>query len=159
MFIEFIKIREYEIIDEEKMIVYNPRNNTKIQIIITSEKLDMSLFHSKRTEIDDNIHHLIFIYKIATIQIKKLRNYKNTLRLELFFENELKRLLNGNRLIPPHLRIPLDEQNEIIKKFGKENLPLILQTDPIVRLYDFEVDSIILIKRKHEIYYRLVVND
>lgn len=159
MFREFIKIREYEIIDEEKMIVYNPKNNTKIQIIITSEKLDMSLFHSKRTEIDDNIQHLIFIYKIATIQIKKLRTYKNALRLELFFENELKRLLNGNRLIPPHLRIPLDEQNKIIQKFGKENLPLILQTDPIVRLYDFEVDSIILIKRKHEIYYRLVVND
>ena len=159
MFTDFVKIREYEIIDSDKMTAYNPRNNTKVQVIITSEKLDMSFFHIKRSEIDEDIQHLIFIYKVATIQIKKLRTYKNSLRLELFFENELKRLLHGNRLIPPHIRISTDEQNHIIQKFGKENLPLILNTDPIVRLYDFDLDTIILIKRKNGIYYRLVTNE
>ena len=159
MFHDFIKIRGYQIIDEDKMIAFDPRNNFKVQIVITNEKLDMSFFHIKRSEIEDDIQHLIFIYKIATIQIKKLRTYKNTLRLELFFENELRRLLNGNRLIPPHIRISKEEQDVIIKKFGKENLPLILHTDPIVRLYDFDVDSIILIQRKNGIYYRLVTSE
>ena len=91
--------------------------------------------------------------------MKKLRIYKDVLKIELFYETELMRLLNGNRFIPKHIRISKEKQNEIIKKFGKENLPLIMNSDPIVRLYDFELDSVIMIQRKNEIYYRLVTND
>lgn len=160
MFYEFIKLREYDIINNDKMIVYDKRNDKKVRIIISSnEKLDMLFFYNTYENTDDDIQHLIFICKIATIQMKKLRIYKDVLKIELFYETELMRLLNGNRFIPKHIRISREKQNEIIKKFGKENLPLIMNSDPIVRLYDFELDSVIMIQRKNEIYYRLVTND
>jgi hypothetical protein len=36
---------------------------------------------------------------------------------------------------------------------------MILHTDPMVRLYDFEMDSVVQIERPDAIYYRLVVSD
>lgn len=160
MFYEFIKLREYELIDSDKMIVYDHRNRKKVRIVISSdEKLDMLFFYNTYEKTDNDIQHIIFICKIATIQMKKLRIYKDILKIELFYENELARLLTGNRFIPKHIRLSKYKQEEIFQKFGKENLPLIMNTDPIVKLHDFEIDSVIMIKRKNGIYYRLVVSE
>lgn len=160
MFQEFVNIRNYQILDEKNKIVFNPKHMIKIKIvIIMDEKLDMSFFYSTYAIMDEDIKHLIFICRTATIQMKKLRVYKDVLRIELFYENELKRLITGNRLIPKHILLSHEKQQEVIKRFGRENLPLILNTDPIVKLYDFDVNSVIMIERKNGIYYRLVVND
>lgn len=160
MFIELINLRGYTIIDINRKIVLNPMKNEKIQFfVVLDDKLDMSFFYNKKLEIESDVKHIIFIYKIATVQMKKLKTCKDILRIELFYENELSRLLCGNRLIPKHIRLSQEKQNEVVEKIGMGNLPLILSSDPIVKLYDFDVNSVIMIQRKYGIYYRLVVND
>jgi DNA-directed RNA polymerase subunit H (RpoH/RPB5) len=119
----------------------------------------MAYFYRSYESLKDEIKHLIFIYSIATIQIKKLKTYKDVLKVEFFNLFELNRLLTGNRFIPKHRQVCASEREEIVQKFGKNNLPLISITDPIVKLYDFDLDSIVEIERENTIYYRLVVQD
>jgi DNA-directed RNA polymerase subunit H (RpoH/RPB5) len=119
----------------------------------------MSYFYKAYEQLSENISHLIFIYNFATIQIKKLKMYKDILKIEFFHENELRRLLIGNRLIPKHAQVDSETREQGIQSFGRDNLPMILHTDPMVRLYDFEMDSVVQIERPDAIYYRLVVSD
>lgn len=156
-----IRLRGYTR-DPVEDIVYDPKHNTRIQFFLChQDKLDMNYFYKsyERIEEMDNVTHLIFIYNVATIQIKKLKMYKDILKIEFFNENELRRLLVGNRFIPPHSQVDEETQAEIFKKFGKDHLPMILHTDPIVKLYDFDVDTVLQIERPDGLYYRLVVTD
>lgn len=155
------KLRQYNLFNQDKYI-YTTIDNKKIRFfyIPSNEKLDMNQFY-KIYEILSNetpdIQHIVFIYTTATIQMKKLKLYKDILKIELFSENELKRLITGNKFIPIHRKVHKDVEDQIFKKFGKDSLPKIVITDPIVRLYDFELDSVVEIERPNGIYYRLVV--
>lgn len=163
MFEELCRLRNYTIIDSTKFLALNPEANHVVQFIITGEdKLDMNYFYKAYNQLSQSsqqIMHLIFIYTVATIQIKKLKMYKDILNIEFFNTNELQRLLIGNRFIPKHVKISQSEQDKIAQKFGRDNLPCILITDPMVRLYDFQTDSIVQIERADTIYYRRVVED
>lgn len=159
---DLIHLRGYTRVEntDQLYIAFDPKQQTYIQFFIChQEKLDMSYFYKAYEQLRPGISHLIFIYTLATIQIKKLKMYKDILKIEFFNENELRRLLTGNRLIPAHSQVPDDEREQILKKFGRDNLPMILQTDPIVKLYDFDLDSVIQITRPDAMYYRLVVAD
>lgn len=159
---QLIRLRRYTPVEDlgHSHIAFDPKRQSHIQFFICDqEKLDMSYFYKAYEQLRPNISHLIFIYTLATIQIKKLKMYKDILKIEFFNENELRRLLIGNRLIPQHTQVSDHERADIINKFGRDNLPMILQTDPIVKLYDFDLDSIVQITRHDAIYYRLVVAD
>jgi DNA-directed RNA polymerase subunit H (RpoH/RPB5) len=156
---QLIQLRGYTPLDLDKGLVMH--RGQKIQFYICgTQKLDMAYFYKAYEQMIPEVTHLIFIYNHATIQIKKLKMYKDILRIEFFSVHELRRLLVGNRLIPPH-RAVTDPTLEarIFRQFGKENLPQLLYTDPIARLYDFELDSLIEIHRPDVVYYRLVVAD
>lgn len=156
-----VKLRKYNIVNKELNLYQDSRNNNLIKIINVDEnlKLDMNLFYRTIQNIDVNIKHIIFIYYNATIQTKKLKNFQNVVRIELFNFNELKRLIIGNRFIPEHRQLNEFEENEFIEKFDKTKLPEILLTDPMVKLHNFDLNAIIEIKREDGIYYRLVTND
>lgn len=160
LFEKLCALRGYEILDTEQLIVFNKRDNVRIRFFLCkNDKLDMAYFYRSYESLKDEIKHLIFIYSIATIQIKKLKTYKDVLKVEFFNIFELNRLLIGNRFIPKHQQVSAKERDVIIRKFGKDNLPLISTLDPIVKLHDFELDSVIEIERESVIYYRLVVQD
>ena len=157
---KLIHIRDYKILDEKNLYLYDSEHEKYIQIFLCNyDKLDMSYFYKSYDKLKKGVSHIIFIYNIATIQIKKLKMYKDILKIEFFNENELRRLLIGNRLIPKHSKVSDEEKEEIFKKFGKNNLPFILNTDPIVKLHDFDMNSVLEIQRNDAIYYRLVVYD
>lgn len=164
------KLRNYDILEqtENRSICYNPIQNDHIQVFLCEEsKLDMGYFYKSYDTLEQynqknpsrKVQHLIFIYRVATIQIKKLKLYKDVLQIEFFHEHELCRLLIGNRFIPRHTKVSKEEYQEIVRKFGKHNLPTLLNTDPIVRLYHFELDDIIQVERPDVLYYRLVILD
>lgn len=160
MFQQLCSIRGYDIVDEKDQIAFDPIIRERIKyILVEDEKLDMNFFYKWYSQIDKTITHVIFVYSVATIQTKKLKMYKDILSIEFFSIDELRRLLIGNRFIPKHTRICQKEQDFIIKRFDKENLPCILNTDPMVRLYNFQVDSIIKIERPDNIYYRRVIEE
>jgi DNA-directed RNA polymerase subunit H (RpoH/RPB5) len=144
-------------------IAYDPKRDVHIQFFLCDhDKLDMNYFYKSYEQLAETttpFSHLIFIYKVATIQIKKLKMYKDILKIEFFNENELRRLLTGHRLIPLHTQVDKTTRDEIVKKFGRDNLPMILHTDPMVKLHDFDVDSVLQIERPDGLYYRLVVVD
>jgi len=152
------ELRQYEIVSNETGLVRKDGRYIKFYLC-GANKLDMSFFYKAYDQMESNVSHLIFIFTYATIQIKKLKVYKDVLRIEFFSVSELQRLLTGNRLIPPHRLVDETTTAEIVRRFGKENLPHILQTDPIVRLYDFPLDAVIEIERMDTVYYRLVVPD
>ena len=157
----FAKLRNYIPLDEQKYI-FETQDNKHVRIFHFEEKLDMNQFYKTYhilSQENPSVHHIIFIHNMITIQMKKMKLYKDILRIELFSETELKRMLIGNKFIPPHKQVYKHTQEKIFKKFGKDNLPKILNTDPVVRLYDFELNSVIEIQRPDEIYYRIVVSD
>lgn len=157
---KLVYIRGYQILEENELCFYDPKHEKYIQIIICNgDKLDMSYFYKSYDKLKKNVSHIIFIYNVSTIQIKKLKMYKDILKIEFFNENELRRLLIGNRLVPRHSQVSEEEKEQLFKKFGKNNLPFILNTDPIVKLYDFDMGSVLQIDRKDTVYYRLVVYD
>lgn len=160
IFEKLVQLRGYTILDPKTYLAFNPHTETRIQFFLCNqEKLDMSYFYKAYEQLGENISHLVFIYNFATIQIKKLKMYKDILKIEFFHENELRRLLIGNRLIPQHTQVDPETRERVLKTFGRDNLPMILQTDPMVRLYDFELDSVLQIERADAIYYRLVVSE
>lgn len=160
IFEQLVQLRGYRILDAKTYLAMNPETQTRIQFFLCNqEKLDMSYFYKAYEQLAENISHLVFIYNFATIQIKKLKMYKDIIKIEFFHENELRRLLIGNRLIPRHTQVDDKTREQVLKTFGRDNLPMILQTDPMVRLHDFELDSVLQIERPDAIYYRLVVSD
>jgi len=160
IFEQLVRLRGYTVLDSKTYLVFNPVNQTRIQFFLCNqEKLDMSYFYKAYEQLPENISHLVFIYNFATIQIKKLKMYKDILKIEFFHENELRRLLIGNRLIPKHTQVDSQTREQVIQTFGRDNLPMILHSDPMVRLHDFEMDSIVQIDRTDAVYYRLVVNE
>lgn len=158
---QLIKLRNYQIesVDTDHLTAQS-ENGRRIQFFLCGDhKLDMAYFYKAYERLDQNVNHLFFLYSCATIQIKKLKMYKDILRIEFFSVNELQRLLIGNRLIPTHTQVDPHSRDLICQKFGKENLPHLLQTDPIARLHDFDLDAVVEIHRADVIYYRLVVTD
>lgn len=158
---QLIHIRHYRIESTENdFLIAQARDGHRIQFFLCGDqKLDMAYFYKAYERLQHQVNHLFFLYSCATIQIKKLKMYKDILRIEFFSVNELQRLLTGNRLIPLHTQVDPDSRNVIFEKFGKENLPHLLQTDPIARLHDFELDAVVEIHRPDVVYYRLVVTD
>jgi len=153
-----IHLRGYIPLDLSKGLVRN--RDRKIQFYVCgTQKLDMAFFYKAYEQMIPEVVHLIFIYNHATIQIKKLKMYKDILRIEFFSAHELRRLLTGNRLIPPHRAVDPGTEARILQQFGKETLPHLLHTDPIARLYDFDLDALVEIQRPDVVYYRLVVAD
>lgn len=160
IFQQLVQLRGYTLLDLDKRVVWDPKRNQRIQVFLCEqEKLDMNYFYRAYEQLEANISHLIFIYNTATIQIKKLKTYKDILKIEFFKESECRRLLIGNRLIPRHVQVNSQLRDQIIQQFGQDNLPMILHTDPIVRLYDFDLDAVLQIERPDVTYYRLVVPD
>lgn len=158
LFEQLIALREYTLVDPTKFLVR--KEDEWIQFFLCNEnKLDMSYFYKSYERIEPAVTHLIFIFTHATIQIKKLKMYKDILRMEFFSAHELSRLLTGNRLIPRHQQVDPQTRDEILRKFKPDDLPNLLQTDPIARLYDFPVDSIVEIHRPDSLYFRLVIPD
>lgn len=164
MDVELAALRKYVCVQPSERL-YQDEQGRFIQFIILGDsiKLDMSFLYKTlqklESEQSQNVQHVIFIYTLATLQTKKLKNYQNIIRIELFDAKELKRLLIGNRFISKHRQLPTEEADEVAKKFDKNNLPLIVNTDPMVKLYNFDLNSIIEIHRCDGIYYRVVVQE
>lgn len=158
LFKQLVQLRGYTHAADQPCIVHNGAE--RIQAFLCgAHKLDMAYFYKAYEQMDPQVTHMIFVYTVATIQIKKLKMYKDVLRIEFFSVNELRRLLRGNRLVPPHVRVDAATEARICATFGKENLPHLLQTDPIARLHDFKADTVVEIQRADAIYFRLVVPD
>ena len=161
MFEDFCRLRGYVVVAADTFRVYDPHHDRQVQMFFVQapQKLDMAFFYRAYEMLEPHVTHMIFVYAVATIQIKKLKLYKDVLKIEFFGIHELRRLLGGNRLIPPHRQLTATEADAVRLRFGSDHLPSLLQSDPLSRLYDFDLDAIIQIDRAMGVYYRRVVPD
>ena len=103
-----------------------------------------------------NVSHIIIVYKKKiTPSTKKIINH-NSIKTELFEENEISFDITKHKYYYPHIKVDDNTKKLLLKKYGN-NLPIILKTDKVVKFLDFNKGDIIKILRKdNNIYYRIV---
>lgn len=142
----FKEIPEFDILDDDVKVYVKFMNeseslNKKLLVSITSE-----IFEKLR----EDIRIIIIIdAKIASnvTKLLKLPQYQN---VELF---EMKLMITNkskHHLVPKHVILTEDEIKEVLEKYNckKENLPVILDKDPMAKYHGMKVGDVCKIIRK-----------
>ena len=141
--------------------VYIDTGNKPVVVIFSDiDKLNIQLGKEYITHmIDNKSTHLIIIYHRITSSLHKLFSELGHYTIELFAVNDLQMNITKHELVPTHIKLSNDDAVSFKSKFGT-TIPMMLQTDPISRVYNYQIGDIIKIIRKHnEISYRIVVGD
>jgi DNA-directed RNA polymerase I, II, and III subunit RPABC1 len=109
-----------------------------------------------------NCNHCIIIYSDSvTSMAKKFIETSTEKKFELFKQDELKYNITQHILVPEHIKLSNTdiEMIELKKKIRIQDLPILLQNDPICRFHAFNRGDIIKIIRKKDcsISYRIVI--
>ena len=102
------------------------------------------------------IRHGIIIYDIKYTPSTKKIIETCGFDIEIFLKKELNYNITQHKYYFPHEKVSETLKKELLQKYGK-NLPIILYTDPVVKLFNFKKDDILRITRKENIIqYRIV---
>jgi DNA-directed RNA polymerase subunit H (RpoH/RPB5) len=104
----------------------------------------------------EKLSHCILIYDDITAPCQANIQTHQHLRVEGF---QYKRMLFdpiSHRCVPTHIRLSPEEVKVEIPRIKLDSLPSILDTDAIIRYYDWKVGDVIKIIRNDGIVYRLV---
>ena len=97
--------------------------------------------------------------------IKKLEKDKEYANLQIMYTKQFMFNPTKHSLVPKHTKLPEDEINDIVKYYAlssKNQLPIILKDDAIVRYYNFKPGDVIKIEstvgtmNTNYLYYRCV---
>jgi DNA-directed RNA polymerases I, II, and III subunit RPABC1 len=154
--IEMLEARGYEIVEEQEYMVKgkNLLNQFINVFILTEEKLNIDVIkYYYYLFQQQNITHAIIVYKntITSSAVRKILVTINTIRIELFSDNELMFNITKHRLVPKHRKVLPD------KKMDLSKFPILKKTDPVARFYGYQVGNLIEITRSNGfITYRIV---
>jgi DNA-directed RNA polymerase subunit H (RpoH/RPB5) len=105
------------------------------------------------------ISHAIVPYSSFAPQAYEIIRSHTFYRVELF---KFKHLLfdpTAHKKTPPHNRVPLENIKVELPRIKVKDLPHILDTDPIVRFYDWSIGDVVRIDRPDGAYYRVVTQE
>jgi DNA-directed RNA polymerases I, II, and III subunit RPABC1 len=137
------------------------KDGEKAQVFhITDYKLDTNTLQKYLRDLfDQDVVHAVFIYRSITMPVKKMKMFQSLIKLEFFEGSELQILSAGHRLMPKHTALSPEESLKLIETYGKQNLPVLLSSDPVCRYYAFPVGSVVEIERLNGfISYRIVAD-
>jgi DNA-directed RNA polymerase subunit H (RpoH/RPB5) len=160
--IEMINQRGYTIDNiKDDIIICTKQNGKKLWLFLDIiQKFNVNKYQEYITvSYKNNIKHIIIIANKITPNIRKIvkNNTNLDVKIETFYEDEMKYNITKHTLVPNHTLVPFPEASELKQKYGAHNFPYILKNDPVCRFYNFPVDSIIKIHRKYDdIIYRIV---
>jgi DNA-directed RNA polymerase subunit H (RpoH/RPB5) len=135
--------------------------------MVESEKFNTEIVQEYiKLMVDLKINHSLIVYKkvitpFARRIIEKLPSSSDDnmfgLKIELYSRNELQYNITKHKYQPNKFEsLTENESKEFIKKYI-DKLPVMLQTDPIVRFYGFKSGRIIEVTRKNGyVAYRIV---
>ncbi len=155
---QYLNIKQF---DNDSDIIFEcfDTNNNKILIINNETKIGIKEIQRIQNKIKHlNIFHSIIITeKDLTPQAKK--NIDKEINIEFFLYKNLIFNITKHILQPKFRIMEIDEINFILKSLNcsLSNLPKISVNDPISRYYNAKIKDVFEIKRKDEIYYRLVI--
>lgn len=126
---------------------------------VTDYKLDTNTLQKYLRDLfEQETVHAVFIYRTITMPVKKMKLFQSLIKLEFFEETELAILSARHRFMPTHRLLPAAEGVALIETYGKQNLPVLLSTDPMCRYYAFPIGSVVEIERLNGfVSYRVVV--
>jgi DNA-directed RNA polymerase subunit H (RpoH/RPB5) len=160
--IEMVTQRGYTIDDiKDDIIICTKQNGKKLWIFLNIiQKFNVNKYQEYITvSYKNNIKHIIIIANKITPNIRKIvkNNTNLDVKIETFYEDEMKYNITKHILVPEHILVPHSESSDLKEKYGASNFPYILKNDPVCRFYNFPSDSIIKIIRKNgDIVYRIV---
>jgi DNA-directed RNA polymerases I, II, and III subunit RPABC1 len=171
---------QFDITFEEFKAQYDAKN---IDIYIHDEEKDKKVyiyFYNEtksfgKNELKNLMARLLQTYEDENmIVILLLRDKENSMvtkelqkpiyaNVEIFLQSRMTFNITHHILVPKHVLLNTDEENEILSKYNitKSKLPKLLKTDPVARYYGMKTDQICKILRHSavsgfSVYYRVV---
>ena len=92
---------------------------------------------------DLQINHFIIVYKNKITPSTKKIIFNSDIKIEVFEENECIDITK-HKYYYPHIKVDDNIKKELISKYGN-SLPIILKTDPVVKLFNFNKGDILKI--------------
>jgi DNA-directed RNA polymerase subunit H (RpoH/RPB5) len=148
--------------------MYNPNidlSSDEFKIFLNNKQylLKFILEDIKSSQIKDIINTLLDdeeqmnnIEKVFIILIKTF-NY-NYPRIEIMYSKHFKINITKHIMTYKHELASVDEINLLKQIMGLKNLPIIFESDPMVRWYGWKPGQICKITRPLDVYYRLIKN-
>jgi len=152
-----LKHRGYEFLKNDGNIIFMKNKDEIILVFVNNDILNMVNIKDYMAITNSlNVSHIIIVYKKKiTPSTKKIINH-NSIKTELFEENEISFDITKHKYYYPHIKVDDNTKKQLLNKYGN-NLPIILKTDKVVKFLDFNKGDIIKILRKdNNIYYRIV---
>lgn len=173
-FLKMMKNREFDIsIHETKSNIKFEDFNIRFQnseknyidvFFINEEKIGINTVKSvfKDTE-DNNINHIIIIYKNIVTSFAKQYMDNHDIYVELFSFNDFKKDIYSHVLVPVHKLLSKTEKEKTINslKLHETNIPKIKKIDPISRYFGAKNGDMFEITRHEQgiysSYYRICI--
>jgi len=155
---EMLNDRGFDVsFDTQPYIAVSRESPLKRILIVLSEDESNTNISTVKTQLNlmkmYDVDHSILAYRGSlTPSAQKAITCLQDYRIELFTIQELQYNVTKHNLVPKHTL----STNTQIKKY-RDSLPIILQSDPICRYYDFKRGNIIEVERRNGlIVYRIV---
>ena len=152
-----LSYRGYEFIKTDNNIIFMKDKDNIVLVFINNSILNMVNIKDYMSITNSlNIKHIIIVYNDKiTPSTKKLINH-NIIEIELFEINEISFDITKHKYYYPHIKVDDNTKRELLNKY-KNNLPIILKNDPVVKFFNFKRGDIIKILRKdNNIFYRII---
>ena len=137
------------------IIAKNDQNNIIYVKFILTSKVKTATIKEIAQEINekcksyDKINLLFILKSKPNTSLNKLEKDKTLGNLQIMWCKYLQINPTKHRLVPKHSKMSEDEISELLERYSIKNrnqLPIILRSDPIVRYYNFDTGDIIKIK-------------
>ena len=130
------------------------------RVIIFNNRDSVTIAHTKdyiKIMDESGISHAIIVYKNnITPQAKKTLDALPNMEIEVFQEKMLFFNITKHTLVPQHIRLSSLEA-AVFKDMYSSKLPVIKQSDPVSRFYNYKVGDVIKIIRRDGIpMFRIV---
>jgi DNA-directed RNA polymerase subunit H (RpoH/RPB5) len=155
---EMIEQRGYEIDSEDELFIIASSDEDKICFYKdTIQKLNVHVLREQGAIANEmNITHLILVYLKMTSTVKNIKMSEVGINIEFFPESSLTFNITKHELVPKHFKLSKTDADEIKRKYGTKH-PILQQTDPVSKFYNYSSGDIIEITRKGGfVSYRIV---
>jgi DNA-directed RNA polymerase subunit H len=129
--------------------IFSIQVNEKTKIVYYTN-LKFKINDLKKYFVDDEHVMLVFKEKINNLNIKNLKEQTNV-TIEIFMMKELQYNISRHVLVPKHEIVHDNDEIESlldIYQLKKNQLPIILKTDPMARYLDVKAGEVVKVTRK-----------
>lgn len=147
---EMLSQRGYTVTEDENVVIGIRRRPTPDRIVVFYNQGSIAISHVKDyvgIMEKTGFNHSIVVYKEGiTPQAGKTIEMLSDKEIEVFKERKLLYNITKHRLVPKHRCLSSFEITSFKRKYGTK-IPVLLQTDPVARFYNFKTGDIIEITR------------